>query len=443
MVVSSQSRKKAPGLRRRIVRVSAFLLPLALSLPGVAGCSLGEKLAESQRNLAKSWDESPVNPFAPPPAPPGPVETVVLRGDQLVPDKPPTELKGTAELAGAEEMYRRGDYANAEKLFRRVADNTHNAPQVAEEARFYEAECLRRQEKYPQAADVYNQQLNDFHFGVHREQAMERMFELANYWLEDTREEIREEKEQKEGKRWFVWHGPAMHFEKTKPFLDTEGRALEKLEQVALNDLNGRRADEALFLIGSVKFYRQDYKEADRYFSQLVDFHPNSRYAPQAMEYAIISKHLSTGGPDYDGRKTAEARKYVDLALRNYVLPPDKNGFLERQLAGITKQQAQKDFNVAEFYRRTNHPGAAYFYYEIVRRRYPGTPFYEQATARMQELKPQIEQAAAAPPKTPWLTWPKLEPGSIFQSLPWLAPGNAPAAVVPGSVMPAALSARQ
>ncbi len=443
MVVSSQSRKKVPGLRRRIVRVSAFLLPLALSLPGVAGCSLGEKLAESQRNLAKSWDESPVNPFAPPPAPPGPVETVVLRGDQLVPDKPPTELKGTAELAGAEEMYRRGDYANAEKLFRRIADNTQNAPQVAEEARFYEAECLRRQEKYPQAADVYNQQLNDFHFGVHREQAMERMFELANYWLEDTREEIREEKEQKEGKRWFVWHGPAMHFEKTKPFLDTEGRALEKLEQVALNDLNGRRADEALFLIGSVKFYRQDYKEADRYFSQLVDFHPNSRYAPQAMEYAIISKHLSTGGPDYDGRKTAEARKYVDLALRNYVLPPDKNGFLERQLAGITKQQAQKDFNVAEFYRRTNHPGAAYFYYEIVRRRYPGTPFYEQATARMQELKPQIEQAAAAPPKTPWLTWPKLEPGSIFQSLPWLAPGNAPASVVPGSVMPAALSARQ
>jgi outer membrane protein assembly factor BamD (BamD/ComL family) len=424
-------------LRQRVMRVSAFLLPLALTLPGTVGCSLGEKLAESQRNLAKSWDESPINPFAPPPTPLGPVETVVLRGDQLEPEKPAAEVKGAAELAGAEDLYRRGDYAGAEKLFRRIANNTQNSPQIAEEARFYEAECLRRQENYPKAADVYNQQLNDFHFGVHREQAMERMFELANYWLEDTREEIRQDKEQKEGRRWFVWHGPAVHVEKTKPLFDTEGRALEKLEQVALNDLNGHRADEALFLIGSVKFYRQDYKEADRYFSQVVDFHPNSRYAPQAMEYAIISKHMSTGGPDYDGRKTAEARKYVDLALRNYVLPPDKNGFLERQLAGINKQQAEKDFNTAEFYRRTHHDGAAYFYYEIVRRRYPGTPFYEQATARMQELKPKIEAAAAAPPKKPWLTLPDIEPGSILRSLPWSTPGNAP-----GPVMPASVSAR-
>jgi outer membrane protein assembly factor BamD (BamD/ComL family) len=149
--------------------------------------------------------------------------------------------------------------------------------------------------------------------------------------------------------------------------------------------------------MGSVKFYREDYKEADRYFSQLVDYHPRSKFAPQAMEYAIISKHLSTGGADYDSRKVAEARKYVDAALRNYVLPSDKNAFLERQLAGITMQQAEKDFKIAEFYRRTGHPGSAYFYYEIVRRRYPGTPFFDQATERMYELKADKEAGKIKP----------------------------------------------
>jgi outer membrane protein assembly factor BamD (BamD/ComL family) len=317
----------------------------------------------------------------------------------LEPEKSPEEGTGAKELAGAHDLYRRGDYVQAEKLFHHIADNKKNSPQVAEEARYYEAECLRRQERYPKAGDVYNKMLTDFPNGVHREQAVERMFELANYWLEDTREEIREEREKREGKRWVV---PAsydvVHLEKSKPLLDEEGRALEKLDQVSLNDINGKRADEALFLAGSVKFYRTDYREADRYFSQLVEMYPNSRFASQAVELAIISKHMSTGGADYDGRKVAEARKLVDTALRNYPdLAAQKTEFLERQLAGITRQQAEKDFKIAEFYRRTGHPGSAYFYYEIVRRRYPGTPFFDLATQRMQELRGKLEKEAAKP----------------------------------------------
>jgi tetratricopeptide (TPR) repeat protein len=239
-------------------------------------------------------------------------------------------LKGAPELQAAQDLFRRGDYARAQKLFHKVADNKKNAPTVAEEARYYEAECLRLQQEYPKAADTYNQLLNEFNMGTHREQAMERQFEIANYWLEDTRAEIRREKEKTAGQRWLVLPASFVHVEKTKPLFDEEGRALEKLEQVVINDLNGSRADEALFLMGSVKFYREDYKEADRYFSQLVDFHPRSKFAPQAMEYAIISKHLSTGGADYDARKVAEARKYVDAALRNYVLPSDHAAGRER-----------------------------------------------------------------------------------------------------------------
>jgi len=357
----------------------------------LSGCSVVEKMEQSQRELAKSWDKSQYNPFRTPDAPPAAAESLVLRAEYLEPEKNAAQLKGAAELGGAQDLYRQGDYAKAEKIFRSIADNTANAPQVAEEARFYEAECLLRQDHFPKAADIYNKQLTDFPSGMHRDQAVERMFEIANFWLEDTREEIRQDKEQKEGKRWFVWHGPAVHFEPKKPLVDQEVRAVEKLEQVTWSDLNGPRADEALFLLGSVRFYREDYKEADRFFSQLVESHPRSKYAPQAMEYAIISKHMSTGGSDYDGRKVAEARKFVDLAIRNYVLPEDKKAFMERQLAGINRQQAEKDFKIAEFYERTKHPGAAYFYFEIVRRRYPGTPFAEQATERMKEIKTKLE----------------------------------------------------
>jgi len=336
--------------------------------------------------------------FAPPDPPPPPAESLVIHGDKLEPEKVPTaekEAKAAAQLAGAHELYRNGTYSDAQRIFHKVAENKKIPPSMAEEARYYEAECLRQQKAYPKAADTYNRMLNDFPSGTYREQAIQRMFEIANLWLNDTRTEMALEKEKREGKRWIVWPD-WIHWEKEKPLLDEEGRAIEKLEQVRYNDMTGPLADRALFLEGSVKFYRGDFKEADHCYSQIVEMHRNSPFAPQALELAIVSKQLATGGPDYDGRRLVEARKLIDTALRNYPdLIRDKSDFLNRQLASISFQQAAKDFNVAEFYRRTGHPCSAYFCYEIVRRRYPGTKYYDMATQRMNELRSKIEKEKA------------------------------------------------
>jgi beta-lactamase regulating signal transducer with metallopeptidase domain len=64
--------------------------------------------------------------------------------------------------------------------------------------------------------------------------------------------------------------------------------------------------------------------------------------------------------------------------------------------------QAEKDYQIAEFYRRTGHPESASLHYEIVRRRYPGTPVADQATGRVNELRAQAprqgEDPFTAPP---------------------------------------------
>src|SRR5438105_5394475 len=193
-----------------------------------------------------------------------------------------------------------------------------------------------------------------------------------------------------------------VHFVKHKPFVDEEGRALQALEWVHLNDITGPLSDKALFLAGGVKFYREDYREADHYFTQPVEQHKDSPLAPQAIELAIISKHMSTGGPDYDGRKVAEARIMVQKALNNYKeFAQENNDFLMHQLVGITYQQAEKDYRMAEFWRRTGHPGSAYFYYEIVRRRYPGTRYDKLALEKMDLLRVQLEKKQGGAPPAP------------------------------------------
>lgn len=339
------------------------------------------------------WSRVPIiDLFAKPKAPPPPVDSVIIRPDGVVQDKQPEKDSAKETLAGAHELFRQKQYSKAESVFRRIADNTKNPVAICEEARFYQAECLRLDGYLPRAADTYNDLLNKFPHTAYREQATQRMFDIANYWLDDTRTEMEETREKREGKRWFVMPR-FISFEKKKPLLDREGRAIEKLEQVRYHDINGPLADKALFMAGSVKFFNEDYREADFLFSQIHEKHPNSPLAPKAVELAIVSKHLSTGGSDYDGRKVAEARKLVQSAMDNYPeLASQKQDFLLRQIVNITFQQAEKDYKIAEFYKRTGHPGSAYFYFEIVRRRYPNTKFAELAAGQMNELRDKLEK---------------------------------------------------
>ena len=364
-----------------------------------------------------------LNPFSKGDAPPAVGQhSVVLRPDGLA-EATPSPADGDQDLLAAKEVFRRGDYAKAEPMFHTIAENggsgnwwkfdlfgpaepedkDKNKPKkersvvVAEEARFYEAECLYMQQYYPKAADTYRRMLNDFGSGAHREQACQRLFDIANYWLEDTRTEMEQTREKQAGKRWFV-PPHFTHIDKTKPFLDEEGRAIEALETVRYCDINGPLADKALFMIGTVKFFNEDYREADYQFTQLVERHKDSPLRARAAEMAAISKNLCTGGSDYDTRKCAEARDMVPIALASYQameqkepkLAHEKEEFLRRQLAGITMQQAEKDYKMADFYRRTGRPESAFFLYEVVRRRYAGTKYAEMATEQMHNIRDRV-----------------------------------------------------
>ena len=263
--------------------------------------------------------------WAVPKAPPPPVDSFVVRPDGLTPEKTPEAGTTEARLAGARDLYRRTEYAKAEALYHAVAQDSKASPTNVQEGLFYEAECLRMQGCYPKAADTYNDLLNKFATTPYRDQAVQHMFDIANYWLDDTRKDMEQWQEYKDKKRWLYWTH-IWNWDKTKPILDEQGRAVEKLEQVRLNDINGPMADQALFYAGSVAMYNNDWKAADGYFTQIYEHHPNSPLAPKAIEYAIMAKNLSTGGPEYDGRKAAEAQA---------------GGRRPAQLSGVERRQEQ------------------------------------------------------------------------------------------------------
>jgi outer membrane protein assembly factor BamD (BamD/ComL family) len=386
-----------------------------------------------------TWDQ--LNPFRPPVPPPPPVESFVLRNGDLVSEAAPKEKSAEASLAGAREFYRLEDYEKARKLYHALGNNEKNPPPVVQEALYYEAECLRLQGDYPKAADVYAELLKKYSMNPYRDQAIQHIFDIASFWLQDTWEEIRESEEKREGKRWIVWPR-FVSFDSRKPLLDREGRAVERLKDVyTYEGKGGAYADKARFLCGHVAWHNEDYNDADIEFTQLHEQYPESKYAPYATELAIKAKLMSTGGELYDGRKVAEARKLVDDALRLPDVSEEKKQSLMKLLTGINAHQAEKDFQMAEFWRRTGHPGSAYFYYEVVRRRYPGTSAYMRATQRMLEIraKMQKDQADKLGPPPDIDTRPsellhpprRVQTGPEVAPIPQQAPGGAEQAPPP------------
>jgi TolA-binding protein len=392
-----------------------------------------------------------LNPFHKddPPPPATAQQSVVLRPDGLA-AAPASLADADPDLQAAKEVFRRGELAKAEPLFHRIAesgksdaffnfwshhDKNERNIAVAEEARFYEAECLRLQGHYPKASDTYIRLLNDFGSGLHREQAVAHLFNIADYWLEDTRKEMEEAKEKAAGKRWFV--APHfVHVDRSKPFLDEEGRAIEALEHVRYSDIRGPYADKALFMMGTVKFFNEDYREADYQFTQIVENHKESPLYSRAAEMAVIAKNLSTGGSDYDGRKCAEAREMVPIALASYQkteqqdpkVSHEREEFLRRQLAGITMQQAEKDYKMAEFYLRTKRPESAFFLFEVVRRRYPGTKYAEMATEKMYQIREKVEHENGTKLSVPEAAPLQPDAALFYQQVPGAPPQQQPAA---------------
>lgn len=323
-------------------------------------------------------------------------ESFVMRGLGLERDKV-TDSALEAELESAKRLFQGKDYRKAETAFHKVA-NTKKAPlNLIDEALYYEAECQRLQNNFRAAEGTFRKYVKEFRVnGQHVEQANRRLFDIANYWLDDTRREMQAYEEIKEGKRRFIMPSSYVHFSKDKPLFDMEGHALQLLEEVGLNDIRGsiRTVDggpsvgeRALFFLATVKFFREDYREADYYYSQLYENHPNSPLAPKAIKQAIICKQVMNGGTSYDTRPVEESRKLIDRYQSAYPEWTKDREWLGRQLGSIHLQQSDRDLKIGEFYRRTGHPGSAYFYYELVRRRYPNTDAAKKAEERMRELR--------------------------------------------------------
>ncbi len=386
------------------------LVPILLCL--TTGCATG--------GFTPPWKTEPAKVE-------GPKDDIVLTGAGL--ERLPTDPTTQREFEAAKRLFDDKKYAQAEVLFHKIV-HAHADPEwwefgplaskdpgsggdgnadaekkkkknsmrgkglnpVCEASIFYEAECQRLQKNYRSAVETYTKLLVDFPRNQYTPATCVGLFEIADHFLEPTRRQMDEYQEQIQGKRKFVMPAIYCHWDNDMPLLDAEGHATIILNTVRLHDIKGELGRKALLYLGTISFFRHDYKEADFYFTQLHQEYPNDKDAPRAIKQSVICKQLMTGGSVYDLRGVEESKKLLLTNVGAYQeLAKDKE-WVEQQLTNINTQQADRDFRIAEFYRRTGHSASAYFYYELVCRRYPGSPYAEKAAKGKLEMKSKVEK---------------------------------------------------
>ena len=332
----------------------------------------------------------------------GPLERVLNQEDENALAKGQKfSAEGRREVDAARRQYDDGKYVAALKKYKSIAKK-YEGSSIGEEAWFRMGECHYAMKQYPDAQDAYEKLFADYPSTKYVSDASQRMFTIAKVWLEvsdpASKTEIKTVSQSVEldpSARTNASPGdPSARFgllpnftDKTRPFMDTRGRALKALKSIWLNDPTGPLADDALMLTASYYLRRGNNVEADRYFQNLRELYPESPHLEQAFVLGSHAKQMSYQGPHYDQTALISAKNLKEQTLTMFPNSDDRAQVRE-DLKKLYLYEAQAAWARVEFYQQKDNPASVAIQCRLVIENYPDTRYGEMARRTILAIDP-------------------------------------------------------
>jgi outer membrane protein assembly factor BamD (BamD/ComL family) len=312
--------------------------------------------------------------------------------------KPPTvkpNPEAEAQFREGERLFQQGKLSEAERAFARLAKK-HKGTPWGEKGQFYAAEAQFQAGRYVAAHDSLERLIADYPGTEYLDKLVNREYTIAQTWLAAD-----DPKARADGS--MPWYA---RFNGRKPLVDTQGNALQVLEHVRHHDPTGPLADDAALRIADYHYAARDFETAAVYYDQLITDHPKSPLLHHAQLASIDAKLKAYIGPEYDGTGLEQARETVKQTMATFPEQQASTGpDLYHTLDLIADQQAERSYVVGCYYRRAGKVASAEYYFGMIPRRWPKSPWAAKAKEQLAQL--------ATLPRTESL------PSKIFQ------PGNA------------------
>lgn len=309
----------------------------------------------------------------------------------LAPEKEPGTLKGFFRKAtsfarpseseqAARALMKEGDELFVAKKFQEAMAKYEAAAKrvpdtfLEEDARFMVAECKFFLDDYPGASDTYSEILKRNSNTRHLDRITRRLYAIGEYWKERYQESP-------------TWTLRPNLTDKTRPLFDTKGNSVSMFRAIWMHDPTGPLADDAIMQVANTHFLNGNYQSADEHYSQLRRDYPSSKHVMQAYLLGFRTKLELYQGPVYDRTPLNEAEELIDTLLLQFghELGEERERVLQAR-AIVRAQQAERDWNSAEYYLKGGHNRAGRKVLDKLVSKYPETKFAEMARERMAEL---------------------------------------------------------
>ncbi len=303
-----------------------------------------------------------------------------------------------AKVTAATAKFDRGEFKAAAKDFKSAAKK-YKESSIGEEAQFRLAECYYAMGDYPASQDAFDQLFEDYPSTRYVEPATRRLFMIAKVWLEVADPVAKSEIRQASGEKVLEEAAPAKpsrdptlivrilpnFHDSSRPVFDTQGRALEALKAIWLNDPTGPLADDSLMLTATYYQRQDNYVEADRYFKILREEYPNSPHFEKAFILGSHVKLMSYQGPYYEGRELEAAQKLKEQSL--HLFPASSTRTQTRKdLDKVYLMQAERAWSEIDYYRKKRRPRAVAIACIKLLNDYPDTQYAVEARRILQSV---------------------------------------------------------
>lgn len=380
---------------------------LSMALAASTGCSAPDIYGTSDDgpgmslSRLKFWDRGEDESMLSTDGIRGPLERILNdRARQRTASLAP--LEGSPEFDEAKAIYEQGDYPTAEKRFKKLAKQHKDTP-IEEDSLFMTGECQFATGRYAKAQDSYGRLLKKYPSPRDLDTVTKRLFHIAKHWLEFPEVVESTEVQTVSLENPKATPPPANphprskdpsrlipifpnFWDRTRPVFDTDGRALEALRAIWLNDPTGPLADDAIMLTASHYLRKGDFLEADRNYSILREQYPKSPHLENAFVLGSHVKLMSYQGPLYEGDSLEAAHDLKESTLRIYPKHPQRERILD-EVRGIEEAKAQREWENVVFWQKKNKPLSVAMCCREVIRLYPNSTYAAQAREILSQME--------------------------------------------------------
>ena len=336
-----------------------------------------------------------------------------LRRRNETPDSKKSQ-QSLAAFKQAQRLFNDGQFKAAEKILKKITKRKQplfasrkdkdllkrQYDPIREEALYLIAETQFSQKRYSWAQDSYVALMKEYPSTRYLDRSTRRLFKIASTWLgapdfattgeiqQVNLEDPRSTPPTNTTKPPHGWTIVPNLFDRTRPVFDTQGRAIQALKSIWLNDPTGPLADDALMLTASHYLRKGDYQEADRVFNILREEYRKSPHLQAAFLLGSHVKLMTYQGAGYDVTQLEAARQLKESTLRLFPNLPAKDR-LKGELKKIEEAKAQRDWETAQLYLRKNKLKSVAVYCNEILRRFPNTSYAKRAKDLLNQLGPE------------------------------------------------------